>query len=140
MYKIYHLTCMDSLLPQKDDEFAVRVVWVLEDAKTLLAHAIYFVPGPQGSSNANALSALPIVDKLPRISFTLCIWSDLRSGASTSLWLFLGKHSRNNSMRHSCQSRLYMQICCIYISAPCLTSILFPSSSTIYFFANILSV
>ena len=131
---------MDALLPQKDDEFVVGVVGMLEGVETLLAHAIYFVPQPQGSFNANVLSALPIVDKLPRISYILCIWSDLLSGASTLLWLFLGKHSRNNSMRHNCQSPLDMQICRIYISAPCLTSILFPSNSTIYFFANIFSV
>ena len=44
MYKIYHLVCMDALLPQKDDEFVVGVVGMLEGVETLLAHAIYFVP------------------------------------------------------------------------------------------------
>ncbi len=68
---------MDALLPQKNDEFVVKVVGTLEDAETLLAHAKYFVAEPQGSSNANVLSALPIVGKLQHISCTLCIWSDL---------------------------------------------------------------
>ena len=118
---------MDALFPQKDDEFVGRVVRMLEGAEALLAHAIYFVPEPQGSSNANVLSALPIVGKLPRISCTLCIWSDLWSGASTPLWLFLGKHPRNNSMHHNYQSPLYTQICRICFFAPRLNSILFPS-------------
>jgi len=68
---------MDILLPQEDGELVVRVVGMLEGAETLLAHAICFMPVPQGSSNANVLSALPIVGKLPHISCTLCIWSDL---------------------------------------------------------------
>jgi len=61
---------MDAPLPQKEDEFVVRVVWMLESAETLLAQAIYFVPDQQCSFNANVLSALPIVGKLPRISCT----------------------------------------------------------------------
>ena len=124
--KIYHPICMDALLPQKDDESVVRVVRMLEGAETLLAHPIYFVPRQQGSSKANVLFASPIVGKLPHTSYTLCICRDPQSGASTPLWLFRGKHPRNNNMRHNYQSPLYMQTCRIYISAPCLTSILFP--------------